>query len=93
MTIFGVQRVCCWALRRALDLQPGEDIRELRRSLAATSLALANSAAYAQCLEAEAMISRLYQHLQVVQHTTATAIACEPHDEIAAGDVTPAAIS
>jgi len=38
------------------------------------------------------MIRQLYQHLQVMQNTIAAAIACEPHDEIAAGDVTPAAI-
>ena len=38
------------------------------------------------------MIRQLYQHLQVVQNITAAAIACDSHDEIAAGDVTPAAI-
>jgi signal transduction histidine kinase len=69
-------------MRGDLDLYRPEDIRELQRLLAAASLALSNSAAYAQRREAETMIRQLYQHLQVAQDTTAAAVARELHDEI-----------
>ena len=69
-------------MRGDLDPYRAEDIRELQRLLAAASLALANSAAYAQRRDAETMIRQLYQHLQVAQDTTAAAIAHDLHDEI-----------
>jgi signal transduction histidine kinase len=69
-------------MRGDLDLCHHEDIRELQRLLTAASLALSNSAAYAQPREAETMIRQLYQHLQVALDTTAAAVARELHDQI-----------
>lgn len=69
-------------MRGDLDPYRAEDLRELQRLLEAASLALANSAAYAQRREAEEMIRQLYQRLQQTQDATAAAIARELHDEV-----------
>jgi len=69
-------------MRDDLDSYRAEDVRELQRLLNATSLALANSSAYAQQREAETMIRQLYQRLQQTQDATAAVIARELHDEI-----------
>jgi signal transduction histidine kinase len=69
-------------MRGDLDPSRTENVGKLQRLLDAASLALANSAAYAQGREAEALIRQLYQHLQQAQDTTAATIARGLHDEV-----------
>jgi signal transduction histidine kinase len=59
-----------------------DDLRELRRLLAAATLALTNSAAYEQQREAEATIRRLYQQAHEAHDSAAAAFARELHDEV-----------
>jgi signal transduction histidine kinase len=69
-------------MRNDLDPYRPADVAALGHFLDAVALALTNSAAYVACVQAEATIRELYQHVQQVQDRTAAAIARELHDEV-----------
>ncbi len=74
-------------MRGDLDDYRDHDQGALQRLINAASLALANSAAYAQLVEAEGKNRQLLQRVEAVQDATANDIALELHDEVINGFV------